>query len=460
MLSDPSRTTLGPDPAHRTCALNGYAFQQDALRTFNGWQYACFYSALARAPEPLYVHLSRRKLPDGPWETVVFDDYAQTADDGHNTVQLGICAGDGTIHLSYDHHCDVLRYRHSGAGAATSPETIRWGPELFTRTLSALPGLESVSYITYPRFVARGLDLLFTFRTGKAGLGDDHLCVYTACAASTPPDTDAKAGVGTYRFLGTHLKGVRNNPYIHGLEASADGGRLHTTWVYREFVHYAGWDDPHDTQHKQQAGPNSAANNRDICYAWSSDGGTRWHSGSSSGGVDAVIADLARGESILPTSPGVVAFAIPTGSGLINQEAQAVDAAGGVHVLNRDNLDGGLLRWKHYYLSSHGGVWTQRALPYVEGVYGGKRGQVAVSRDGDLYFVLPHHADPVLTILRASRTSRYAEYELVWRGEGFPPTEPLVDKARLGHDNVLSVFTRALTGSGVNADVVVLDFQL
>lgn len=96
MLSDPYRTTLGADPTHRTCALNGYAFQQDALRTFKGWQYACFYSSLSPAPagaapteEPLYVHLSRRKLPAGDWETLVFEDYAQTTDDGHNTVQVG-----------------------------------------------------------------------------------------------------------------------------------------------------------------------------------------------------------------------------------------------------------------------------------------------------------------------------------------------------------------------------------
>ncbi|RYC56545.1 hypothetical protein CHU98_g9666, partial [Xylaria longipes] len=164
-------------------------------------------------------------------------------------------------------------------------------------------------------------------------------------------------------------------------------------------------------------------------------------------------------ESIQPSAPGIVAFAIPRGSGLINQEAQAVDNEGGVHVLNRDSLDDGVLRWRHYYLSPHG-AWARRALPHVEGVYGGKRGQLAVSREGDLYFVLPHHADSMLTILRASEASRYAEYELVWRGEGFPPTEPLVDKARLVHDNVLSVFTRAFAGSESNVDVVVLDFQL
>ncbi|RYC53958.1 hypothetical protein CHU98_g12253, partial [Xylaria longipes] len=250
MLSNPLRTTLGPDPAHRTHALNGYAFQQDALHTFNGWQYACFYGSSPSSAEPLFVHLSRRKLPAGPWQTLVFEDYAQTTDDGHNTVQLGICPGDGTIHLSYDHHCDVLRYRHSGVGVATSPEEVTWGPELFTPTLSMLPGLSSpettelLSYITYPRFVTRGGDLLFTFRTGKAGLGDDHLCVYTAASSLSADHTNsntsepAKTEVGAYEFLGTHLKGVSNNPYIHGLDAAPDGSRLYTTWVYREFVHY------------------------------------------------------------------------------------------------------------------------------------------------------------------------------------------------------------------------------
>lgn len=67
-----------------------------------------------------------------------------------------------------------------------------------------------------------------------------------------------------------------------------------------------------------------------------------------------MIATLDKGESIKPTSPGIIAFVIPKGSGLMNQEAQAVDYEGGVHVLNRDCLDAGVQRWKHYYLSPHG----------------------------------------------------------------------------------------------------------
>lgn len=255
-----------------------------------------------------------------------------------------------------------------------------WGVELFTPTLSTLPGLvttpqitDLLSYITYPRFETRGPDLLFTFRTGKAGLGDDHLCVYTAARSpssdtltetetetekerekDTDTDTDLKA-VGSYAFLGTHLKGVWNNPYIHGLDASPDGRTLHATWVYRDFVAYDGWDDPLDTKHKAQAGPNSAANNRDICHAWSSDGGTVWRAGAAGDTAAVVVADLRRGESVLPTAPGIVAFAIPKGSGLTNQEAQAVDVDGGVHVLNRDHRDeDGVLRWRHYYLAPGG----------------------------------------------------------------------------------------------------------
>jgi hypothetical protein len=113
LLSNPERSVLGPDPPHRRCILNGNAFQQDVLQTYRGWQYACFYSPLssARNPstassaavgggggtvrktgegraDPVFVHLSRRKLPRGDWNTLVFTDYPQTVDDGHNTVQV------------------------------------------------------------------------------------------------------------------------------------------------------------------------------------------------------------------------------------------------------------------------------------------------------------------------------------------------------------------------------------
>lgn len=247
-----------------------------------------------------------------------------------------------------------LRYRHSQPGVARNPESFSWSASLFTPHLSRLPGLgaehdELFSYITYPRFVQLDTALLFSFRTGKAGLGDDHVAVYSA-----------QNGTFKYEVLGTNLKGVDNNPYIHGLDYR--NGRLHATWVYRGFVHYEGWDDPLDTKHKQQRGPNSAENNHNICYAYSDDGGRTWKNGAGE-----VIADLAKGESVRPDSKGIVAFDIPKGSGLSNQEAQAVDGEGGVHVLNRDAVDGEQ-KWKHYYRSPDGQLAFFFIISYLAAV--------------------------------------------------------------------------------------------
>jgi hypothetical protein len=83
-----------------------------------------------------------------------------------------------------------------------------------------------------------------------------------------------------------------------------------------------------------------------------------------------------------------------------------------------------------------------------------------VDTDRRLHVVLPHQKNPILTILKASNESKYAEYELVWQGDGFPPTDPLVDKARLQSDNVLSVFTKSLAGPEGTVNLTVLDFLL
>ncbi|KAH8766622.1 hypothetical protein F5883DRAFT_555290 [Diaporthe sp. PMI_573] len=442
MLLDPEVTVLGADPAHRRHAINGYAFQQDAITSFNGWQYAVFYSALSTgsAAEPLFVHLVRRQLPSSSWQTIVFQDYPQTTDDGHNTVQIGICPGDGTIHLSYDHHCDVLRYRYSIRGVAQDPTAFEWSTSLFTPTLDYLPGLPSThehfSYVTYPRLGALGDSTMFmSLRDGKAGLGSDHLYLY-------------RSTTGFWEFVGTPLTGVQSNPYVHGWDFR--DGRLHVTWVYRGFVHYEGWDDPEDTKHKQQAGPNGAENNHNICYAYSEDLGYTWKNGRGN-----VIADLRKGETINNSSEGIVAFDIPKGSGLMNQEAQAVDQDGGVHILNRDTLDG-INVWRHYY-HSPGGSWTSRAVRPIDKP---RRGRLAVTKNGDLLLILPHTSTPVIRILKAAKPRGYSEYEDVWVGNGYSG-EPLIDGPRLEKENVLSVLIgQDVEGSGDKRNVSVLDFTL
>ncbi|KAJ4397651.1 hypothetical protein N0V93_001884 [Gnomoniopsis smithogilvyi] len=357
---------------------------------------------------------------------------------------MGICHGDGTIHLSYDHHCDVLRYRFSVRGLASDPAAHHWTSDLFTTTLDYLPGIPSThkhfSYVTYPRLGNLGEDTLFmSLRDGKAGLGSDHLYLY-------------RAKTGFWEFVGTPLTGVDSNPYVHGWDFR--NGVLHVTWVYRGFVWYEGWDDLADTKHKQQAGPNGAENNHNICYAYSNDLGYTWYNGKGD-----VIVDLREAGTINNDADGIVAVNIPKGSGLMNQEAQAVDHEGGVHVLNRDTMDGKHM-WKLHYRVPNG-IWTSRAIRPIDGP---RRGRLAISKESDLYIILPETTDPTtdsaMRILKATKATSYTDYEEVWVGKGLTG-EPLIDGPRLEQENVLSVLIRrAVDGKCRERSTAVLDFQL
>lgn len=108
---------LAADP-RRQHRINANSFQQDALLHYQGWQYTCFYSESdttsneeSDGDPALVVNISRRSIGsiisgDTRWETLTLPDYSQVVDDGHNTISLGICHGDGTIHVSFDHHCN------------------------------------------------------------------------------------------------------------------------------------------------------------------------------------------------------------------------------------------------------------------------------------------------------------------------------------------------------------------
>ena len=128
-------------------AINGLSFQQEAVMSHNGWQYVVYYSGDRR------VCLSRRCLPDGPWQTIVFTDYYFSGTDAHDVAVMGLCPNDGTIHLAFDHHGDTLHYRVSQAGAACEPGQMTWSAALFgpVRTWLEQEG-KTVTQVTYPRF--------------------------------------------------------------------------------------------------------------------------------------------------------------------------------------------------------------------------------------------------------------------------------------------------------------------
>lgn len=123
---------------------------------------------------------------------------------------------------------------------------------------------------------------------------------------------------------------------------------IHLTWTYRSYVPVTLEDS------RQQAGPNGPENNHDLYHAWSpfegdqagllGGPGKRWYCdrGELIGETAPSVFDGKRRVvgPILPTSPGILAWATPSGNkGITNQESQAVDGAGGVHVLNREEVN-------------------------------------------------------------------------------------------------------------------------
>lgn len=83
-------TNLGPDP-QTVNRLNGESFQQDALVSFNGFQYGVLWVATPSNASVRHAGVRRRALPDGDWEGFEFTDYAQTDDDGHDMYVLDPC---------------------------------------------------------------------------------------------------------------------------------------------------------------------------------------------------------------------------------------------------------------------------------------------------------------------------------------------------------------------------------
>ena len=106
--------------------INGKSYQQMPLDTYQGWQYITYYD------QQRQLSVGRRKLPDGAWELIHFEDYLFEGVDNHNVAVLGIGHGDGTIHLAFDHHGEPLNYRVSQPGVATDPENVKWDASLFS----------------------------------------------------------------------------------------------------------------------------------------------------------------------------------------------------------------------------------------------------------------------------------------------------------------------------------------
>ena len=137
-------------------AINGQAFQQDGITSFRGYQYATYFVTdhpSAEAAQRFYLAVARRKIDGGRWEVANLIDadfhngtgIKPSPWDAHNTASIGICPGDGSIHLAYDHHDSVLRYRATGPAVATDPQHVKWSAGLFKPETAELVAGEAIT---------------------------------------------------------------------------------------------------------------------------------------------------------------------------------------------------------------------------------------------------------------------------------------------------------------------------
>jgi hypothetical protein len=399
--------------------LNGESFQQDGIVSYGGYQYAAFWNTSR------HVVLGRRSLPTGAWSTLELADYTLSADDAHNTISIGICPGDGTLHLSFDHHGNNLHYRRSVAGFVTNPAAATWATSSFSAVTSALVGTTTVALVTYPRFVTEpgGNKMLFEARIGASGSGDEYLWEY---------DGTTHAWTALGMFVNGTIDSI--NAYPHGLSYTQGGTRLHMSWCWRETP--------------------DASTNHDLYYVTSDDHGRTWKNN-----AGATVATTGS-TYVTKSSSGIKVWTINQNRGLINQEHMAVDTTGRVHVLlshmpdaQADDATFDSARTKsqffHYWRNTSG-TWTRVAmgLPVVASF----RGKLAIASSNNLYAILPD-----LRIATATAASNFATWTVLDSSDaGRFFSDPLIDTARLLTENKLTVFYPLKS----SPNIAILDYSI
>ncbi len=392
---------------------NFVSFQQDALMTYNGYQYVTYWNDEQNNGQ-IKVAIARKKLPYGYWEIMELDDHvispARQADNHYN-ISMGICPNDGTIHITYDHHNDVFHYQRSVVGLANRPEDFAWADESFGEKIDYLSNSDStISNVTYPRFVRKpNGDMLLEMRIGWSGDGNSYLWEYSGSDQN-------------WDYIGEYVNGtsVNENAYINGIHYDPIG-RLHVSWVWRQTP--------------------DAQTNHDISYAYSDDDGRTWYNNAGQH-----VANTRRSDSnpvpLTRDTDGLVVVPISTYRGLINQESQAVDSKSKIHILqsyineskpNASNFwdarvnDGEL---RHIYKDKNGD-WKSDLIAMTDG---GNRSEIAVDSMDNLYVVAWDYR-----VYFASAAGEWKDWiPLDIAGQGMAQNEPIIDRQMLMEHNVLS----------------------
>lgn len=421
---------------------NVASFQQDAILTRGAYQYAAWYAADRSAT------LARRAISGpGPWERVVLP-HRLSAVDSHNTISLGVSRSDGRLHVVMDAHNTRAYYLRSAAGLIDGG--VPWAVGSFSAVQRTLEGVE-LGGITYPQFVDTpdgGLQL--SYRTGGSGGGVNELAEYTPAGWARLGAWTSAAG--RYTAPNGRTSDSRNM-YLHGIGYDARG-RLHASFTWRE-----------DAAGGVVLCSPGGLSNHDTGYVHSDDRGRTWRT--QDGAVAGVTgsASTGSGRRVAWTTPNHVVDPLDVNHALINQESQAVDSTGRIHILISyvpgrftqcvTNFTAQRISFAYpFHLVRLATGWRKIELPERVAAFG--RTRLVLAANDDAYAVLPDGR-----ILAASAASTWTDWRRVYDGAAIDAFgECVVDASRLRSDGLLSVLSQEPSTGTTPSPVHVTDFRL
>ena len=366
--------------------------------------------------------------------------------------------------------------------AATDPGAVPWNASLFNPVQNYLISGQSLSGVTYPRFwQTPGGDLQFGYRSGSSGNGDWYIVDYSAATGlwSSHRQIINRSGAYSDSLGSSTTRNAYMNPPAYGPD-----GRLHLTWTWRE---------------------SAGGANHDIMYTYSDDGGFTWYNNNLPGGLRIntgpnplqTLLDLtwtATGLQVIGQATGnastqqlitvasqdVTVVPLDRYFGMMNQQAQAVDAQGRIHALmfhcTPESYSGysysiwgpqGARRYYHYWRDAQGN-WYRNELPDAVG----SRPKLLIRDNGDAFAIYQsrqsvnlydtgiYFLNGDLTIQAATAAAAWTDWQVIHVEPGDFLGEPLADPIRFA-DGVLSIMMQDSPSSvGQSTPLRVIDFQL
>ncbi|WP_145876935.1 BNR repeat-containing protein [Streptomyces sp. BK340] len=417
--------------------VNNNSFQKNGLLTYQGHQYAAWYTSTRNAV------VARRVLGGSTWSAVTLS-HTLKSDDSHNVISMGVSRTDGRLHLVMDSHSDGFFYVKSVAGLLDDPASTLWASSVFGAVRTTLDGLALTPQFTYPQFVCTPEGRLqLGYRVGVSGNGCNALAEYDGSAWTALGEWTSSTGT----YSSPHGSSTARNMYLHGIDYDASG-RLHVFFTWRE-------------QNAAVMCHSGGIPNHDTGYVHSTDRGRTWRNDAGT-----VVGTTGTPDTVAVGDAGLVVDALDPDHCLMNQESQTTDSSGLPHAIishvpgrfgpcttdyAADRTAGG----RAFHLRKNSaGSWQKTEIPVA--LNSSQRTKLVLDRHDNAYAILPYGR-----IAGASKSSGYTDWALLYDGRDLNAFgEVVIDEMRVQADNVLSFMYQEKSSGTTPSPLHVVDFAL